>query len=45
MKYWGTYRYFKQEINYHIGCAEGKRTPKKEIYEILWYISLFQTRN
>ena len=44
MKYWGTYRYFKQEINYHIGCIKRKRTPKKEAYEISGYASIFLTR-
>lgn len=44
MKYWGTYRYFKQENNYHIGCIERKRTPKKEAYEISGYASIFLTR-
>ena len=44
MKYRGTYHYFKQEINYHIGCIKRKRTPKKEAYEISGYASIFLTR-
>lgn len=44
MKYRGTYRYFKQENNYHIGCIKRKRTTKKEAYEISGYASIFLTR-
>ena len=44
MKYWGTYRYFKQENSCHIGCIKEKRTPKKEAYEISGYASIFLTR-
>ena len=44
MKYRGTYHYFGQENSCHIGCIKRKRTPKKGVYEISGYASIFLTR-